>query len=100
MKNMLIAAIRFYQRFISPHKGMSCPYIPSCSNYGLESIVKYGAFFGIGLTAWRILRCNPFSKGGVDYVPDEIFKGKIKAKIPAGGNKKIIYESRQRQEDK
>ena len=69
MKKILIAAIRFYQKYISPMKGTKCPYIPSCSQYGLEAIQKYGALKGGLLALWRILRCNPFSKGGVDPVP-------------------------------
>ena len=69
MKKMLIYLIRFYQRYISPMKGTKCPYIPTCSQYGLEAIEKYGAVKGSILAAWRILRCNPFSKGGYDPVP-------------------------------
>ena len=69
MKKILISMIRFYQRYISPMKGTKCPYIPTCSQYGLEAIEKYGAVKGSILAAWRILRCNPFSKGGYDPVP-------------------------------
>ncbi len=69
MKKVLIAGIRFYQKYISPMKWTKCPYIPSCSQYGLEAIEKYGAFKGSLLAIWRILRCNPFSKGGIDPVP-------------------------------
>lgn len=46
-----------------------CIYIPTCSEYALEAIEKYGAFKGVLLTVWRILRCNPFAKGGYDPVP-------------------------------
>ena len=46
-----------------------CPYYPTCSTYGLEAVEKYGAIKGGALAAWRILRCNPFSKGGYDPVP-------------------------------
>lgn len=46
-----------------------CPYYPTCSCYGLEAVKKYGALKGGTLAAWRILRCNPFSKGGYDPVP-------------------------------
>jgi len=70
MKKFLIAGIRFYQKFISPMKGTKCPYIPTCSQYGLEAIQKHGAFKGSLLAIWRILRCNPFSKGGYDPVPE------------------------------
>ncbi|MCM1045384.1 MAG: membrane protein insertion efficiency factor YidD [Candidatus Gastranaerophilales bacterium] len=69
MKKLLIAVIKFYQRYLSPLKGFKCPYIPTCSQYGLEAIEKYGALKGGLLAFWRILRCNPFSKGGYDPVP-------------------------------
>ena len=69
MKFILIKLIRFYQKFISPMKTARCPYTPTCSQYGLEAIEKYGAFKGSLLAIWRILRCNPFSKGGYDPVP-------------------------------
>ena len=69
MKNILIAMIRFYQKFLSPLKHTRCPYTPNCSQNGLEAIQKYGAFKGSLLACWRILRCNPFSKGGYDPVP-------------------------------
>ena len=70
MKKILLGMIRFYQIYISPYKGTKCPYFPSCSQYGVEAIEKHGVLKGIFLTAWRILRCNPFSKGGVDPVPE------------------------------
>ena len=69
MKKILISMIRFYQRYLSPLKSTKCPYHPSCSNYGIEAIQKYGTFKGGILALWRILRCNPFSKGGYDPVP-------------------------------
>ncbi len=69
MKMILIKWIRFYQKYLSPLKRSKCPYIPSCSQYGLEAIQKYGIFKGSILAAWRILRCNPFSSGGYDPVP-------------------------------
>lgn len=69
MKKILIFMIMFYKKYISPMKATKCPYIPSCSDYGLEAVKKYGAIKGGCLAAWRILRCNPFSKGGFDPVP-------------------------------
>ena len=69
MKKVLIALIRMYQKYISPLKTTKCPYIPTCSQYGIEAIEKHGAIKGSLLAAWRILRCNPFSKGGFDPVP-------------------------------
>lgn len=69
MKKILISLIKFYRKYISPMKGTKCPYYPCCSQYGLEAVEKYGALKGGMLAAWRILRCNPFSKGGYDPVP-------------------------------
>ena len=70
MKKILIAMIRFYQKYLSALKGRAtCIYTPTCSQYGLEAIQKYGAVKGSLLACWRILRCNPFSKGGYDPVP-------------------------------
>ena len=69
MKKFLIGGIRLYQRYLSPLKHTKCPYIPCCSRYGIEAIEKHGAFKGSLLAVWRIMRCNPFSKGGYDPVP-------------------------------
>ena len=70
MKRILLAVIRFYRKYLSNAKGFSsCKYYPTCSTYGLEAIEKYGAWKGSLLAGWRILRCNPFSKGGYDPVP-------------------------------
>lgn len=69
MKKILIYLIKAYQKYISPMKSTKCPYFPTCSQYGLEAVQKYGAVKGSALAAWRILRCNPFSKGGYDPVP-------------------------------
>ncbi|MEE0955310.1 MAG: membrane protein insertion efficiency factor YidD [Eubacterium sp.] len=69
MKKVMIFLIRLYQKYLSPLKSARCPYTPTCSNYALEAISKYGAFKGGLLAAWRILRCNPFSHGGYDPVP-------------------------------
>ena len=69
MKKIFIAIIKFYQKYLSPLKSTKCPYYPTCSQYGLEAIEKYGAFKGGILAFWRIIRCNLFSKGGYDPVP-------------------------------
>ena len=72
LKNILIKMIRFYQKFLSPWKKYSCcKYYPTCSCYGIEAIETYGPIKGSILTGWRILRCNPFSKGGYDPVPQK-----------------------------
>lgn len=72
MKKILMYLIKFYQKNISPYKWTRCPYCPTCSAYGLEAIQKHGAIKGSVLAAYRILRCNPFSKGGYDPVPETI----------------------------
>lgn len=67
IKRLLIKLIKLYQRMpLSSHN--QCKYIPSCSNYAIEAIEYYGAFKGTLMAIWRILRCNPFSKGGIDPV--------------------------------
>ena len=66
----LIGAIKFYQLFISPMKRKSsCRFIPTCSQYAIEALEKYGPIKGSYLAIKRILRCNHFSKGGYDPVP-------------------------------
>ena len=65
----MIRGIRVYQKYLSPLKHTKCPYYPTCSQYGLEAIEKYGAVKGGALAVWRILRCNPLSKGGYDPGP-------------------------------
>jgi putative membrane protein insertion efficiency factor len=66
----LLALIRLYQLTISRAlPGNTCRYYPSCSHYGYQAIYKYGALRGSLMAAWRVLRCNPFSRGGFDPVP-------------------------------
>jgi len=60
-------AIRTYQVLISPLSGPSCRFYPSCSDYALGAFQKYGFFRALGKSAWRLLRCNPFSRGGLDH---------------------------------
>jgi len=67
MKELLITFIRIYQKAVSPFLGNNCRYYPSCSEYSVQAIQKYGVVKGTIKSIWRILRCNPFSKGGVDY---------------------------------
>ncbi|MET8678356.1 membrane protein insertion efficiency factor YidD [Streptomyces sp. NPDC004647] len=69
MKYPLLWLIKLYQWTISPMLGPVCKYYPSCSHYGYQAIDVHGAVKGTALTAWRILRCNPWSLGGVDHVP-------------------------------
>ena len=70
MKKICISMIKFYRKYISPLKGRStCIFYPTCSEYAIQAYEKYGFFKGTLLTVWRILRCNPFNKGGYDPVP-------------------------------
>ena len=70
MKKILLSCVRFYQKHLSDLKGYSsCKFYPTCSRYAIEAIEKYGALKGGFLALRRILRCNPFSKGGYDPVP-------------------------------
>ena len=66
--------IKFYRRFISPLKKPCCRFTPTCSQYALDAVREWGVLFGISLAIWRILRCNPFSAGGYDPVPENPFK--------------------------
>lgn len=70
MKHVCILLIRFYQKFLSPLKGgPCCRFYPTCSAYALEAFQNRGFFVGLGLSVWRVLRCNPFCRGGYDPVP-------------------------------
>jgi len=66
----LLALIRLYQKVVSPTlpEG-TCRFYPSCSHYGYQAIYKYGAIKGSLMAAWRVVRCNPFNRGGFDPVP-------------------------------
>ena len=68
-KLLFINIIKIYQRFVSPFFPSSCKFSPSCSKYGIEAINKYGVLKGSVLTVKRILKCNPWSKGGFDPIP-------------------------------
>ncbi|ERL66430.1 membrane protein insertion efficiency factor YidD [Schleiferilactobacillus shenzhenensis] len=70
MRRILLAMIHFYQRYISPLTPPSCRYYPTCSNYMLQAVQKFGAVRGFLMGFARILRCNPFVKGGFDPVGD------------------------------
>ena len=75
-RRLLILAIRLYQRFISPNIMPRCKYYPSCSQYAVTAISRFGVIRGGALAVWRLLRCNPWSKGGLDYVPEKKKKRK------------------------
>ncbi|GHH97378.1 membrane protein insertion efficiency factor YidD [Neobacillus kokaensis] len=70
-KKFFIAVIRFYQVVISPLKPPSCRFYPTCSQYGLEAVNRFGAVKGGYLTVKRILKCHPLHPGGLDPVPEK-----------------------------
>jgi uncharacterized protein len=71
LRLIAIAPLRLYQRAISPAIPRRCKYHPTCSEYGVEAIRRQGVLRGSVLAAWRLLRCNPWSHGGVDFVEDQ-----------------------------
>lgn len=69
LKKLMLLLIGFYQTYISPLKGPTCRYYPTCSEYARQSIAVHGPWKGLFLASWRFLRCNPFTRGGYDPVP-------------------------------
>ena len=72
---VLIAPIRFYQRFITPYTPATCRFYPTCSSYAVTALREYGALRGTWLTLRRLGRCHPWSEGGIDYVPPRRRRG-------------------------
>jgi putative membrane protein insertion efficiency factor len=71
MKQIFIALIRFYQKYISPITPPTCRFYPTCSHYGLEAYRRFGVIKGSFLTVKRIVKCHPFHPGGFDPVPEK-----------------------------
>jgi putative membrane protein insertion efficiency factor len=69
MKRLIFVFIGVYQRFLSPIMGNGCRFSPTCSCYAHDAVQKYGIIRGGAMAVWRILRCGPWSKGGIDPVP-------------------------------
>jgi putative membrane protein insertion efficiency factor len=83
LRLLALAPIRGYQRFISPASVPHCKYYPSCSEYALQSVRRFGILRGLVLAGWRLLRCNPWSDGGFDPVEDQrLFKSRAPAPSP------------------
>ena len=75
LRSIAVFPIRLYQRLLSPAFGSRCKYYPSCSEYAAQAITRFGILRGLILAGWRLLRCNPWSHGGVDLVEDQrLFK--------------------------
>ena len=71
LKKIVIAPIRFYQKYISPATPPTCRFQPTCSQYMLDAVLIHGVFKGVSLGVIRILKCHPFHKGGFDPVPSK-----------------------------
>ncbi len=89
MKYIVIYLIKFYQKHLSKLKPPCCRYYPTCSQYTLEAVRRFGAIRGLILGFWRILRCNPYSKGGVDYVPEKFHLYTLKSEKRRKERKKL-----------
>jgi putative membrane protein insertion efficiency factor len=86
MRTVLVVVINFYQKWISPSFAPRCKYYPSCSTYATSAISHYG-IRGVGMALWRLVRCNPWSHGGVDYaVKEGLTKIKTTEKTSVGAN--------------
>jgi uncharacterized protein len=74
---LFVFPIRVYQRLVSPLIGQHCKYYPSCSEYAVQAVQRFGILRGIVLAGWRLLRCNPWSRGGFDPVEEQrLFKSR------------------------
>ncbi len=71
MTRIALVLVRIYQRAVSPLLRPRCKYHPTCSHYAADALREYGFFRGTVLAGWRVLRCNPWSHGGVDYARDQ-----------------------------
>ena len=80
VRTIAIAPILFYQRAVSPAIRQRCKYYPTCSEYAVGAVRQYGVLRGVVLAGWRLLRCNPLSNGGFDYVEDQkLFRSRAPA---------------------
>jgi putative membrane protein insertion efficiency factor len=71
IRGIAVTPVRLYQRLISPALPRRCKYHPSCSEYAVSAVKRFGVLRGAVLAVWRLLRCNPWSHGGVDFVEDQ-----------------------------
>ena len=89
MTRVLLAALGFYKKYISPLLGNNCRFFPSCSDYMREAVLIHGALWGFILGILRLLRCNPFCAGGIDHPPKRKIKGALRERVKK--YKKIRY---------
>ena len=81
-RRLAVIPIRLYQWLLSPLLGQRCRYYPSCSEYAVQAIQRFGILRGVVLAGWRLLRCNPWSRGGLDPVDDQRL---FRTRAPAPG---------------
>jgi uncharacterized protein len=95
MRGLVTTPIKIYQKWISPMFGPRCKYYPSCSSYAVTAIENYGVK-GVGMSLWRLVRCNPWSHGGVDYVPIKEVKNLNQNKAENNANKNKEIEKKEK----
>jgi uncharacterized protein len=95
MRRLVTTPIKIYQKWISPMFGPRCKYYPSCSSYAVTAIENYGVK-GVGMSLWRLVRCNPWSHGGVDYVPIKEDKNLNQNKAENNANKNKEIEKKEK----
>jgi putative membrane protein insertion efficiency factor len=82
LRRVVVLPIRAYQLLLSPVVGQRCKYYPSCSEYAAQAVQRYGILRGLVLAGWRLLRCNPWSRGGFDPVEEQrLFKPRATAPV-------------------
>jgi uncharacterized protein len=84
LRAVAVAPVRLYQRAISPALPQRCRYYPTCSEYAVQAMRRFGVLRGLVLAVWRLLRCNPWSHGGVDFPEDQRLFGPRAGKGRAG----------------
>ena len=77
MREPAAIGLKIYKTLISPLFPAACRYVPSCSEYAAEAIARHGFFYGMALALWRLLRCNPITRGGYDPVPQTVIEKKL-----------------------
>ena len=82
VRTAFVLPIKLYQKTVSPLTGSRCKYYPSCSEYAVQAVSKFGILRGLVLAGWRLLRCNPWSHGGFDPVEDQRL---FRSRTPAAG---------------
>jgi uncharacterized protein len=81
LRRLAVAPLKLYQAVVSPALGPRCKFYPSCSEYAVQAIMRFGILRGLVLATWRLLRCNPFSHGGFDPVDEQHLFGR-RATLP------------------